>query len=298
MEPNFQRRDGIVPMDVSPALLANNDMHCLYYLSLLVQNGPHSEFVKFYSLIPGRVNCARWVTTGSNILKVYLGTSTPSPKLQLLVDIIINIYTPSLINIRQHFHISNGSKHFYNLFEYSRNLFQKKYNERELFALVVNTLKRNGFYAHPENILIAMLFDPNLKEEAVAMIETLRENEKSFRGVRKFAVPHGYLRFDETCTSYNQLFDFERLFEIECASPPILADYSINQIRELAFEDSFKKIPCHSQHVERFVYLTSLASQSENTYEKRHAWVVNKAVSSKKFSTKSTKQQFHDLSKK
>ena len=45
----------------------------------------------------------------------------------------------------------------------------------------------------------------------------------------------------------------------DLASPPILAGFSMDDLRNQNFSDHYKKVCNHSQHVERYVALTSLA---------------------------------------
>ena len=46
---------------------------------------------------------------------------------------------------------------------------------------------------------------------------------------------------------------------LELASPPILDGFTMEDLRNMNFSPGYKKVPCHSQHVERYVALTSLA---------------------------------------
>ena len=45
----------------------------------------------------------------------------------------------------------------------------------------------------------------------------------------------------------------------DLSSPPMLSQFSMEEIREMKFTDAYKKVPSHSQAVERFVALTSIA---------------------------------------
>ena len=54
-------------------------------------------------------------------------------------------------------------------------------------------------------------------------------------------------------------------------------------------------IPVHSQHVERWVYLTSQAYQKCIGYERSHQWLLNKMKSCEELSIKCTKEDFIKL---
>ena len=59
------------------------------------------------------------------------------------------------------------------------------------------------------------------------------------------------INFD-TAENYFELVPFSDF----TTCPPVLQDFSLEQIKSLDFGEDFMKIPCHSQHVERYVYLT------------------------------------------
>ena len=98
---------------------------------------------------------------------VYCQTANPSKNLQLLVDIIINIYGPAIFSIKENWHVSQGSKHYFNLISLSRDLLKESHPK--CFSVVIKVLKTNGFYSHPENILLAMISDedPNVRNKAI-----------------------------------------------------------------------------------------------------------------------------------
>ena len=76
-------------------LLHNKDVELLYYLCLLVQEGPGAKhLLPYFKRNPGKVTSARWITTASNILVVYLQEPNPSEILSLLVKVIVNLYGP------------------------------------------------------------------------------------------------------------------------------------------------------------------------------------------------------------
>ena len=75
----------------------NKDVRTLLRLSLIVQSGlPDAPFKS----PPGPVHNARWVTTCSNVLYLYTQESEPWDGLVLLVKIVLNLYTPSILFIK------------------------------------------------------------------------------------------------------------------------------------------------------------------------------------------------------
>ena len=272
---------------------ANNDVKTIVTLSQIVQSGPPKEPL---SCVPGHVNYARWVTTGSNILYLYTQEPNPSENLIKLVRYVLNVYVPMLLSIHEGFHVSNGSQHYFNILRLSRNLFQE---EKELHDVTVATLKHNFYWAHPESLLLKMVYDqrPHVKAKAIQLIEKCRKEEESgirqyqHDGIRRFEDPK-FINFE--AQTYDELIDFEKV-PVEFTSPPLLQDYSIEDIKNHNFNELFDSIPCHSQTVERFVSLTSEAATKTVGEDNRHAWLINKTKSTEKISTHFTKDQYAAL---
>ena len=76
----------------------NKDVRTLLRLSLIVQSGLPKETFK---CLPGPVHNARWVTTCSNVLYLYTQEPEPWDGLVLLVKIVINLYTPAILFIKE-----------------------------------------------------------------------------------------------------------------------------------------------------------------------------------------------------
>ena len=76
----------------------NKDIRTIIKLSLIVQSGPPAEP---FTCVPGPVHNARWVTTGSNILYLYTQEPEPWDGLIKMVKIVLNLYVPSILNIKE-----------------------------------------------------------------------------------------------------------------------------------------------------------------------------------------------------
>ena len=227
-----------------------------------------------------------------SFLFLYSQEPEPSDKLILLVKIVVNLYAPMILKIKASSHVSQGSIHYFSMLQLSRNLFK---NNQELLENVISTLKWNGYWCHPESIILAMLFDQreSVKEKAIQLIQQCREEEEAgireyqFE-IRKFMVPKS-INFE--AETYDQLINLETV-DVEFTSPPLLNGYSIEEIQSLKFKEDFQNIPCHSTTVERFVALTSIAAKSTIGQENRHGWLLNKVQSCEKISSHPTKEQF------
>ena len=280
---------------VDPDCLQNQDEKLLLGYCLLVQNGPQNdEDLKIAHRKPGKVCASRWVTTASSILCLYTQTENPSPNLKLMVGFIVNVYAPALFLAKGDWHCSKGPIHFFNLLMFARDYLEQ--DHPELLEKVNNVLKFNSFWAHPENMLVAMAMGPNpdLNVKALEIIAKLRKSKA--KRIRKFRKPGKFINFQ--AKTYDQLIDFKQFKPSLYSSPPLFNNHSLQDIKTKTFDDDIMKVPAHSQHVERFVYLTSQAGLHARGEEAMNAWVLNKVASSEKFPSKSTKAHFLPLQKK
>ena len=215
-----------------------------------------------------------------------------SEELKLMVKIILNFYAPLIFEIKENWHVSQGSIHYFNALMYSRNLLENEYPA--LHGKVLNTLKNNGFNAHPESLLISMVCDsdPKVKDMAVEIIKKKRETEAKSKSkkLRKFEVPKN-INF-KTSKNYYELIDFTKIKPSHFTSPPLLRNYSIEDLQTQNFTDGFNKIPNHSQHVEYYVSLTSQSALKTTSDEKRHEFILNKCDMKEAFKIKSKKSDF------
>ena len=287
---------GLVPM-IAQGLLHNHDVKVLYLLCRLVMLGPSAdENLKISHVKPGKVCPSRWFTTASSILALYIQTPNPSANLKLLVGFILNVYAPCLFMIKNEWQCFKGPIHFYNLLAFSRDFFgdQKDSKGHKYLDIVTKVLRNNSYWIHPENVILAMVMGDSTKlhGEGLKIIQKLRKSKA--KRIRQFVKPK-FINFD--AQSFEELIDFKMYKPSLYCSPPLLRNHSLQAIKTKDFDPDILEIPAHSQHVERYVYLTSLASQSVIGQEERDAYVLNKVTSSQKISAKSTKQEFLALMK-
>ena len=164
----------VVPIDET--LLQNNDIRNLFELCLLVQAGPKSKHIKAFQCSPGNVSHARWITSANNILIHYMQLTKPSNELRLIVRVVVNIYAPSIFQIKTNFHFSFGPRHLFQTFALAKDVFKAKVHSKYL-EVVKTTLQTNGFHGHPENILVSMSMDKDVtvKKKAIEIIKKRRD---------------------------------------------------------------------------------------------------------------------------
>ena len=274
--------------------LDNSDVKNMYHYCLVVQEGPNCDpdLKEWFEAKPGHVTPARWVTTASNILVVYMQTPPDevTPKLKLLVKYIVRVYAPSIFCIKMNWAFRNGPIHFFNLLMLSKKLLSKKHPT--LYEGCKTTLQNNGYFANMENILVTMCHDedPKINQKAIAIIENLRQQEEP-KIPRKFTVP----KINFEAAFYYELIDLDNFDAANYASPPILSNHSLDDLKKKHWKENYLKICCHSQHVERLVSVTSQSALHAIGQEKRHAWIINKTQVSKEVSTNFKKSDYYGL---
>lgn len=227
--------------------------------------------------LPGPINQARWLTVANRILRLYVSEQNPSQNLRLLATYIIKVYAP------MHFEIKKNSSIVYGPIHIARIISLSKYLPKLYFDRVKESISRNAFFAHPENVMLALLNDNN--EEVrhkswniILKTRNARRNADS-QTLRIFVVPK--LNFD--CT------DYKDLVVIREADPPLLQNITVTEdnigflaskrLLDHNFGTYLAKIPVHTQAVERCVKLVSEASKVVCGEVRRDGWIANTIAS-------------------
>lgn len=114
----------------------------------------------------GFMSHARWLTTANRILRLYIGTKRPTHNLKLLTTFIIKMYAPIWFRIKSNSKCFNGDVNFHQIIILSRNL------SDSLRSIVDDVLQRNCYFAHCENVLLAMMKDEDreIRKKAAEII--------------------------------------------------------------------------------------------------------------------------------
>ena len=70
----------------------------------------------------------RWVNPASHVLSLHVRDPNPSIWLKKAVEYIMNVYCPSIFNISMEPHVTNGSKHLFDMFKNARTLLKRPTN--------------------------------------------------------------------------------------------------------------------------------------------------------------------------
>ena len=198
---------------------------------------------------------SRWITTACRILRLYVSTSNPDEALKYLAQYVIRVYAPVWFGVRKRPGCADGPRHLWQIVKLSNFL------PDELKKIVHSVVQINGYYAQPENLLVAMATDENRDIRRLAWRRIKKchySKKKKINKVRVFQVPK--LQFE--ATEYYECIDW---FSTDISEPPITKSISSEEIEDninsgSMLDESFVCFPSHSQAVERTVKLVTEAA--------------------------------------
>ncbi|KAG0711470.1 hypothetical protein GWK47_020547 [Chionoecetes opilio] len=215
---------------------------------------------------PGLMNHSRWLTTGNRILRLYVSTANPSDQLKELVLFIVRVYAPMWFAIKMKPSCKDGGRHVFETINKSR------YKKKDLHRVVDPVIQRNGYFGHPENLLLSMITDarPHIRELGVRRIMKARKEAKLVT-VRVFKVPT--LNFE--AEDYTSMIDWRKE---PITEPPVTMKIDDETLLRFIHEDvtpivSFSRYPCHTQAVERHIKLVTEASAAVCGKESRDGFI-------------------------
>lgn len=123
---------------------------------------------------PGPPCVSRWNTLWSRICRVYAGTAKPTLKLRRIVNMIVKFSAPMWFHIKCHPSVTKGPLNTFKSLQLLRNL-----NAGEK-AIAKKAVQRNSFFAHPDQLLLAMCADQDevVRQKAVGLIRKFRKDGK------------------------------------------------------------------------------------------------------------------------
>ena len=268
----------------------NKDLKLLYSLALAVQNGPGKYDPDLMNREIGHVHKARWHNNIASILKQYMTNSKPSQSLKRLCIIILNWYIPFLQFICENWRLQDGAKCYFQGIALASKCLEK--TEINIFK---TSFQWNSYMAHPEFVLLAGLFDPDLRirQKAVDYI-LLDRKRRSTPGhvMRQWVKP----TVNFQAKTYWDICDKSNIEYM--TEPPITFDISDDALKSCAKTGVnliIPDIPIHSINNERAVQETSKVCRAYSTYEKRHKALIMTLNSRKKLPTEASKEHFKRL---
>ena len=189
---------------------------------------------------PGMLNHARWVTTANRILRLYIASDSPSQTLKEMTNYVVKVYAPSWFTIKCNPKLKDGANNLWKMIQFSSYM-QDKHKK-----VVYNCLQNNGYFAHPENVIVAMLTDSRktIRQLAIRRIMAARNKSNIAESacVRQFKIP----KINFSATDY---IDMILLQSINVTEPPVtmhLSEEDLNRIQANGVSDISKITITHS----------------------------------------------------
>nr|CAI5833285.1 unnamed protein product [Callosobruchus analis] len=177
---------------------------------------------------PGRQSHSRWLTTAGRLLRLYIRTVFPPENFKILAEYTVEVYTPVLFKVNVNF--------------------------------IDPLIQTNGYFAHPEKILLTILCDARKYIRELALRRILKARENPARTIRQFQTP----KLNFVAKDYIDLISRQNCNLTEL---PLTFGYSTDELKDMVNsgcvnEDGtvmdFQKLPCHMQAVKRCVKLEFL----------------------------------------
>lgn len=271
----------------------SEDQRYLLRACLVVQQGKDQAAVhdlKFLaSASPGSLHHARWLTCANRVLRLYMSTEAPSQNMLNIVSFIVQVYAPSWFNIRRNPLCSDGARNFFYMLRKSRSI-----SDSLVLESTRKVLRRNCYFAHPENILLAALTDADyaIRKDAAKKVISARQNTQNDNDPRRFTKSIVAINFD--ATSYYEMIDWSKT---AVTSPPILQFMSSEELLQAAESGPIilPMFPCHSQGVERAVKQVTRAASKVCGHAARHGMIASTEESIQKKKKLETKKDFYSV---
>lgn len=278
---NFEQIIGNLPV-LSELNDLSTDQKYLYEMCQAIESGHCSAGLAKRN--PGKMSHARWLTTANRVLRLYISTKEPSHELKTLTTYILKVYAPLWFSIKVHSSCKDGAQHLWKTVKLSR------YLSEDLKNIIDPVIQRNGYFAHPENILLAMISDErqHIRELGIRRILKARTQAKG-KQVRLFNIPKINFNADD----YYGLVDWTRVTE-----PPLTMHISDEELKNIIHNNQadalidFPRFPCHTQAVERCVKLVTEAAAAVCGADARHGFILSRLDSRRIMPSFSTKCEY------
>ena len=210
----------LLPAEVVDDL--STDRHYSYRICAAVMSGKVTTDLQLLEI--GPLCHSRWLTLAARILRYYISQKAPSKLLVTLAEFCISVYFPCWFEIKKNPSFTEGSRHYYSML-----LKIKRFPRREARAIALANLCQNSYYAHSDNILVAMLGDEDrsVRQQAVDHILSVRNSKAPASvEVRRFIRP---VINTKASTYYEMINIADNITE----EPPIIKPLTDSQVLDL-----------------------------------------------------------------
>ncbi|GBM43932.1 hypothetical protein AVEN_125122-1 [Araneus ventricosus] len=236
------------PLDLKDIEKLSTDQQYLYRICLAIKDGSCSSSVTDNS--PGKLSHARWLTTANRLLRLYIGTPSPSQNLIILLKYVMLVYAPMWFEIKMKSICQYGAQHFWKMISLAKQIPDK------VKQIIYKVFSNKAYFAYPEHLLLSMLHDSrkHIRELAVRRILGARDKKtKNSGGLRFFKLP----KRNFEAADYIDLIDWPNCVVTEA---PLTMHIKDKDLKEMCKEEQFpvlcfEEYPYHTQSVERCVKL-------------------------------------------
>lgn len=209
-----------------------DDQRYLYRMVLAVNSGVCDE--QLAKQRAGKISTARWLTSGSSILRVYVATPNPSPTLQKLAEFVVKVYAPFWFLVKSQPKAIYGSRHVFKYICWIRQL------PMDVQAIVQLSIRINAYFFHPENILLSMITDedPFIRADGYEKIDSARQEPPPT--LRKFHMSRSKEIIKFGSVTYPQMIDWN---QFKITEPPCLQFFDDDQLNEYRYTNEIIEIP-------------------------------------------------------
>lgn len=125
---------------------------------------------------PGKMSHARWLTTANRILRLYVSQVIPDRKRRIIAEFVMKVYAPVWFEIKTKPNCKYGAVHIFSMIKRT--------------TIIYPVIQRNGYFAHPENLILAMLADNRVNVRKLALRRVLNCKPAVVTGeIRNFSIP-------------------------------------------------------------------------------------------------------------
>lgn len=164
--------------------------------------------------------------------------------------------------------------------------------DKEYLKVIDPVIQRNTYFAHAENILLAMVTDPreHIRELELRRILKARKmaSQESQLSVRTFKIPT--INFD--ANEYTEIIYWQSGTITEPPAFRNITDADIEEAIRVKRMFEIPKFPCHTQAVERTIKLVTEASSSISGPCRRDGFIKAKLKSQMLMPTFETKKEY------
>lgn len=261
----------------------STDQKYLYDIMIAISTGIFPSDLA--NINPGPLNHSRWLTTAIRVLRLYVTKTEPGENLVVLATYVMKVYGPMWFTIKCNPSCTNGAKHLFQTISLTR------YLNSELKMIIDKVIQRNGYFGHPENVLIAMLGDDREIIRELAYQRILKARSGNARGLRTFKVPK--LNFD--AKDYADIITWQ---DCEVTEPPLTLNMSDEALKDIVKNglgkcQNINDFPCHTQAVERCIKLVTEASSAVCGENKRDGFIRARLLSRQQMPNFNSKKQFY-----